>query len=269
MRQALFFITVVIFITGCMQHSPKRIIKLSKQERIYPENNSYSILGSEEIEQKPFIAEIETYYAASTMVLRRNLLDLSFEHVGIYQSHGVPGILGNSEKESFYMQKDYLYLFDKNIDFDAWGKERLNRNINYYSQRTYEYIGFKIDYIANLKCFTMIEFSYDWNQIKHNFDDKSGAIKYSTHCGYIAKNGDKAFLRIDYGSIKAKKEMGSEKIITLSIQKQLQFKQDMKAIFDSLVIHDMDRERMKKEGLLHDKEYDVDTEERIPNNTGM
>ena len=115
----------------------------------------------------------------------------------------------------------------------------------------------------------MIEYSYDWNQTKQNIDDKSGSIGYSTHCGYIAKNGDKAFLSIDYGYIKAKKEMGREKIIPLSIQKQVQFKQDMKAIFDSLIIHDMDRERMGKEGLLHDKKYDVDTEEKIPNNIGM
>ena len=38
---------------------------------------------------------------------------------------------------------------------------------------------------------------------------------------------------------------------------QYQFKQDIKAIFDSLVIHDMDRERMAKEGLLHDRKYEI------------
>lgn len=50
---------------------------------------------------------------------------------------------------------------------------------------------------------------------------------------------------------------------------QEQFKQDIKEIFDSLIIHDIDRERMKKEGLLYDKKYKINTEEKVKNNTGL
>ncbi|MBE0496835.1 MAG: hypothetical protein IBX45_10515, partial [Campylobacterales bacterium] len=41
---------------------------------------------------------------------------------------------------------------------------------------------------------------------------------------------------------------------------QLQFKKDMKVIFDSMEIYDMDRERMEKEGLLYNKKYMLETE---------
>ena len=41
---------------------------------------------------------------------------------------------------------------------------------------------------------------------------------------------------------------------------QRQFKQDIKAIFDSLIIHDIDMEKMKKHNLIHDKKYDINTE---------
>ncbi|MBY0540553.1 MAG: hypothetical protein K2P52_03965 [Campylobacterales bacterium] len=44
---------------------------------------------------------------------------------------------------------------------------------------------------------------------------------------------------------------------------QEQFKKDIKEIFD------IDREGMKKEGLLYDKKYEINTEEKVKNNTGL
>lgn len=118
-----------------------------------------------------------------------------------------------------------------------------------------------VDYIGGLKCVTDVESSSPALGV--------GFKKYFTVCGYYDTNGNKKRVDIMYHYISSfngtKFQSDTTSTITSGKDIDALFKQDMKAIFDSLVIHDIDRERMAKEGLLYDKKYDVNTEYRVDN----
>lgn len=113
-----------------------------------------------------------------------------------------------------------------------------------------------VDYIGGLKCTTNAESSSPALGV--------GFKKYYTVCGYYDTNGNKKRIDIMYHYISSFNgtKFQSDTTSTVASNKDIEtlFKQDMKAIFDSLVIHDMDRTRMQKEGLLHDRAYDVNSE---------
>jgi hypothetical protein len=110
-----------------------------------------------------------------------------------------------------------------------------------------------VDYIGGLRCGTDVESS--------NLALGVGSKRYYTVCGYHDTAGAKKRIDIFYNytythsGTKYDSDTQSSSITPQAMQ--MQFKQDMKAIFDSLVIHDMDRERMSNEGLLHDKKYEI------------
>jgi hypothetical protein len=88
-----------------------------------------------------------------------------------------------------------------------------------------------------------------------------GSKRYYTVCGYYNSAGVKKRIDIFYNytyTHSGTKYDGDSKSSSLTPEAmQRQFKQDMKAIFDSLQIHDMDREKMQNEGLLHDRAYEI------------
>lgn len=110
-----------------------------------------------------------------------------------------------------------------------------------------------VDFIGGLKCVTDVESS--------NIALGVGNKKYYTVCGYYDTAGAKKRIDILYSytyahsGIKTDGDTKSSSVTPEAMSQQ--FKQDMKAIFDSLVIHDMDREKMNKEGLLHDRKYEI------------
>ena len=115
-----------------------------------------------------------------------------------------------------------------------------------------------VDYIEGLKCVTDTESSSPALGV--------GFKKYFTVCGYYDISGNKKRIDIMYHYISSfdgtKFQSDTTSTITSGKDIEILFKQDMKSIFDSLVIHDMDRERMSKEGLLHDKQYNLESEFR-------
>lgn len=121
-----------------------------------------------------------------------------------------------------------------------------------------------VDYIAGLKCTSNVESS--------NIVQGVGYTKYYTVCGYHNTTGEKKRINIFYDYVYThdgtKFESDSSNSIYSPQAMKKQFKEDMKAIFDSLIIHDMDREKMKKDGLLYDKKYQIDTEDGVPNSIG-
>ncbi|MFA6741117.1 MAG: hypothetical protein WCR78_06445 [Arcobacteraceae bacterium] len=133
------------------------------------------------------------------------------------------------------------------------------------AERGVSYNKHYVDYIGNLKCTTNVESS--------NIAMGVGNKKYYTVCGYYDITGAKKridiFYRYTYTNrgIKYDGDKTSSNVSPQIMQEQ--FKQDIKEIFDSLIIHDMDRERMKKEDLLYDKKYDISAEEKVKNNTGL
>lgn len=133
------------------------------------------------------------------------------------------------------------------------------------AERGVSYNKHYVDYIGNLKCTTNVESS--------NIAMGVGNKKYYTVCAYYDMTGAKKRIDIFYHytyTNHGTKYDGDKTSSNVSPQiMQDQFKQDIKEIFDSLIIHDMDKERMKKEGLLYDKKYEINAEEKVKNNTGL
>jgi len=139
----------------------------------------------------------------------------------------------------------------KNFKMSDWEKRNnAERGVNYVKQY--------VDYIGGLKCGTRVESS--------NIALGVGTKSYQTNCTYFDNQGGAKNIHFGYSytyTHSGTKYDGDSQSSSVSPETmQLQFKKDMKAIFDSLVIHDMDRERMRKEGLLHDKKYDINSEFR-------
>ena len=129
------------------------------------------------------------------------------------------------------------------------------------AERGVRYVKRYDDLIGGLKCATRVESS--------NIAMGIGTKSYQTNCNYFDNQGGAKIIHFDYRYTYthsgAKYDSDTKSSSISPEMMQTQFKQDMKAIFDSLVIHDMDRERMSKEELLHDKKYNVDTENNTKN----
>jgi hypothetical protein len=110
-----------------------------------------------------------------------------------------------------------------------------------------------VDHISGLKCSTNVESS----DVALGVGNK----KYGTYCAYYDINGGRKEIDISYrytythSGTEFDGDTQSNSATPQAMQQQ--FKQDIKAIFDSLVIHDMDKDRMSKEGLLHDRKYEI------------
>ncbi|MDD2651901.1 MAG: hypothetical protein PHX44_02475 [Sulfurimonas sp.] len=139
----------------------------------------------------------------------------------------------------------------KNFKMSDWEKKNnAERGVNYVKQY--------VDFIGGLKCGTRVESS--------NIALGVGTKSYQTNCTYFDNQGGAKNIHLAYSytythsGTKNDRDTKSSSITPQAMQTQ--FKQDMKAIFDSLVIHDMDREKMNKEELLYDKKYDLEGEFR-------
>lgn len=123
-----------------------------------------------------------------------------------------------------------------------------------HAERRVNYSKGYIDYINGLRCRTTVESS--------NIALGVGRKSYQTFCNYYDTHGNPKELWIMYdymythSGTKFQDDKSSNNVVTPEAM-QLQFKQDMKAIFDSLQIHDMDRAKMKELGLLHDRAYEI------------
>lgn len=121
------------------------------------------------------------------------------------------------------------------------------------AERGVRYVKQYVDFIGELKCGTRVESS----TIALGVGTKS----YQTNCTYFDNQGGAKNIHLAYrytyshSGTKADGDTQSSSVAPEAMQ--YQFKQDIKAIFDSLVIHDMDRAKMRKEGLLHDKKYEI------------
>jgi len=239
----LLFIT--LFMIGCGSSG----IDLKPNEKLSTQSYSISITGNgwwtgQKVEDR--MLKFQVMY--DRLWFSRHLPNMMREDVRI--TVGIPERLKEST-EKFLI---------KNFDYEKWAQEVLNRPdiVANMKERGATYSKKYVDYIGGLKCGTDVESS--------NLALGVGSKRYYTVCGYYDVNGAKKRIDIFYNytythsGTKYDRDTKSSSVTPQAMQKQ--FKQDMKAIFDSLVIHDMDRERMSKEGLLHDKKYDLESEFR-------
>ncbi|MCW8895949.1 hypothetical protein [Sulfurimonas sp.] len=243
MRSILFFIT--LFMAGCAYHHNS--IDLKPYTKL--SSNSMSILTPNSYPNFPWWTwKINTN---KIIAMKRHIPNMMSEDVRITVS--IPERLKEST-EKFLI---------KNFDYEKWAQDVLSRPdiVANMKERGVTYSKKYIDYIGGLRCGTDVESS--------NLALGVGSKRYYTVCGYHDVNGAKKridiFYNYTYTNRGTKFEADKTSSTTTPQAMQKQFKQDMKAIFDSLVIHDMDRERMSKEGLLHNKKYDVDTENNVKN----
>lgn len=135
---------------------------------------------------------------------------------------------------------------------DWWMNNHMERGVNYYKNY--------IDIIGGLKCMTTVE--------SQNMADGIGSKNYQTSCNYYDKQGLPKHIHLDYRFYytfdRTKFEGGDDpSLVRHRLEEiQLQFKKDMKEIFDSIEIYDMDRDRMQKEGLLYNEKYSLDKESK-------
>lgn len=247
MKKVLQFIIVGVLFGGC---GGSENIKLSSNTKLVCE--SIHINAPE----PSYKIAWEAWYLNSTNYIQlfRQIPNMISEDVNI-----MVRIPPEEQNINFLLDKKKSDDLERTraLPISEWEKKNI-------SGRGVKYNKHYVDYIGGLKCTTNAESSSPALGV--------GFKKYYTVCGYYDTNGNKK--RIDimyhYTSTFNGTKFQSDTTSTVASNKDIEtlFKQDMKAIFDSLVIHDMDRTRMQKAGLLHNRVYDVDTEYRVNNNIG-
>lgn len=235
----IYILFTIIFMSGC---GGSNNIKLTPNLKL----TSQSI----HIETPPSSYETawETWYLNSiknNIQLFRHIPNMMSEDVSI----SVEAMPQNEIATDYLLYNNQSNQMEERIrNFKMTDWEKKNN-----AERGVRYVKQYVDFIGALKCGTRVESS----TIALGVGTKS----YQTNCTYFdnqggAKNIHLAY-RYTYSHSSTKHEDDTQSSSVTPEAMQYQFKQDIKAIFDSLVIHDMDRERMAKEGLLHDKKYEI------------
>lgn len=234
--RSFFIPLVLVFISGCTDSNNIKLtpnLKLTSQSiHIDAPPSSYGIAW-------------EAWYLDSTKYIQlfRQIPNMMSEDVDI--TVFIPDARINID-----------FLLDKKRSDDLERTTALppsEHNKKNMAERGVSYNKNYVDFIGGLKCVTDVESS--------NVAFGVGNKKYYTVCGYYATAGAKKRLDIKYDYTYAhsgtKFDGDTQNSSVTPEAMQNQFKQDIKAIFDSLVIHDMDKDRMQKEGLLHDRKYEI------------
>lgn len=250
MRNILLILWIV-FMAGCSFHSaPKngKEMEITSEQRMYAKSGSISATAPNNFPKTPF--EGYTRFDHDLIDFERHLPNMMSEDVSVTVSAIPHNEIANDyllyKNQSNQMEERY-----KNFKMSDWEKKN-------NAERGVKYVKIYIDFIAGLKCGTRVESS--------NIAMGIGTKSYQTNCTYFDNQGGAKNIHLDYrytythSGTKYDSDTKSSSVTPEAMQ--LQFKQDMKAIFDSLVIHDMDRERMSKEGLSHDRKYDTESEFR-------
>lgn len=243
-----FFLILIIFIlSGCYSSSNR--INLTPNTKLT--NQSTSILVPSSSYETPWIAWF--LFSEKYIQLFRHIPDMMSEDIRIT----VRSIPKDEISTDFLLYKNNGTQMEerrKNFIMSEWEKKNnKERGVSY--RKSY------VDYIGRLKCGTRVESS----SIALGVGTKS----YQTNCTYFDNQNGAKNIHLMYTytySSKGTKFQDDKTSSNVTAEKmQEQFKKDIKAIFDSLVIHDMDIEKMSKSNLLHDKKYDVNTENEIKN----
>jgi hypothetical protein len=237
MRNVLLI--VVFFIVGCSS----KIKRLELEPYVKLSVPSISINTPSSLPKNRWITYGDTLYDSGNVIqLFRQIPNMMSEDVRITVTTVPAGEQGMSN------------LLNKKHDLEKslqdppseWAKKNLAEGGVRYSM-------WYVDHISGLKCSTNVESS----DVALGVGNK----KYGTYCAYYDINGGRKEIDISYrytythSGTEFDGDTQSNSATPQAMQQQ--FKQDIKAIFDSLVIHDMDKDRMSKEGLLHDRKYEI------------
>ena len=245
MRNILFLVISVLFIAGCSSG----IKRLELEPYAKLSIPSISINAPSNFPKDRWITYGDSLYDSGNVIqLFRHLPNMMSEDIRVTVSaipHDEIAKTGMLHKD----KNDAMEEYYRNFTMSDWEKKN-------NAERGVNYVKSYVNFIGGLKCATRVESS--------NIALGVGTKSYQTSCYYFDTQKDAKYIHLDYrytythSGTKYDSDTKSNSVSPDAMQSQ--FKQDMKAIFDSLVIHDMDRERMSKEGLLHDKQYNLESE---------
>ncbi|MDP3266306.1 MAG: hypothetical protein Q8M39_05725 [Sulfuricurvum sp.] len=241
MRQWLLLLSSM-FMVGCT-HSG---LDLKPNEKLSTQSYSVSITGDGWwTGQKPEERISKFQGTSDRLWFSRQIPNIMSEHVNI----SVSAIPQNEVAKIGMLYKDKsdgMEEYYQNFKMSNWEKKN-------NAERGVKYTKNYVDFIGGLKCATRVESS--------NLALGVGTKSYQTSCYYFDNQKAAKHIHLDYrytythSGTKYEDDSQSSSVTPQAMERQ--FKQDMKEIFDSLVIHDMDKEKMAKEGLLHDKKYEI------------
>ncbi|WP_419678315.1 hypothetical protein ACN2EN_04025 [Aliarcobacter lanthieri] len=249
MKNLIVVILISFLLTGCTVkgYIPATFITMNDNVRIYSKNKIVSVTAPQN-RGIPFIGNFN--HNNEWVNLIRFINGEMVEKIYIRHTY---------DPTNFDF---YKYLDKKNLDsFEKDIKD--NKKIIYrneYNGRKYKKAF--IDYVDGIKCRT-----FPWDNLSgmYNNTSKQSILTqvYETYCSFygLGVAGHEQLLHIYYEysynfeSDIFKNSNKTKEQILKDIQNQ--FKQDIKEIFNSIKLHYMDRERMKKEGLLYDKKYEI------------
>lgn len=252
MRNILIMILISIIFVGC--------------NRVEPEYRSYKVVNNEKIFSinKAIAIKIPSSYSkvlwsgwsdfrTDRITLDRTIPNMMKQDINIRVENLEPQYLLNYKMLHKETNKELEKYFE-NQPLTNWEMtNHMERGVNY--SKVY------VEFIGGLKCVTNVE--------SQNMAAGIGSKHYQSNCNYYNKQNQPKNIHIDYRfyyTFNRTKFEGSDNpsLVRYKLEEiQLQFKKDMKEIFDSLVIYDMDTERMQKEGLLYDEKYSLDNEAKV------
>jgi hypothetical protein len=242
MRNVLLISIVVFFIVGCSS----KIKRLELEPYVKLSVPSISINTPSSLPKNRWITYGDTLYDSGNVIqLFRQIPNMMSEDVRVM----VSALPQSSIAKVDMLHKntnEQMEEYERNYEMSDWEKKN-------NAERGVSYVKRYVDFIGGLKCATRVESS--------NIALGVGTKSYQTNCNYFDNQNGAKNIHLDYrytythSGTKHDNDTQSNSATPQAIQQQ--FKQDIKAIFDSLIIHDMDRDRMTKEGLLHDKKYEI------------
>ena len=245
MRKVLVLFFICFTLVGCMRRSSYEYIHLQPYTKIT--SPSVYILTPSSYPKTPF--KTSSLHFKETITLHRIIPDMMRGNIKISVNNLKENLIGNKllSKDT---NKDFEEYFS-NLPLTKWEiKNHRETRVNYYKDY--------VDFVSKLKCHTSVS--------SQNIANGIGSKSYWTFCPYYDKQGMAKYIGIDYRFYFTFNRTKFEGADNPSLVKhkfeeiELQFKKDMKEIFDSLEIYDMDRAKMKEEGLLYNHKYDLDNE---------
>lgn len=252
MKKLAVLILISFLFIGCVvkEQGYLSTTNMLDDVRISSKRQVFSVSAPNNMEI-PFTGKVIDYL--DNIVLLRDILDEMKERVYIKHSNNIS--LFDAYK---YFNKENLDNFEKEVND--------NNNIIDYTKRYKEiYNRAFVDYIDGVKCRTL-----EWNELSDIYNTTSGKYKiitqlFETYCSFysleLIQNSYEQFLHISYSysynpesNIFKNSNKTKEQILK---DMKNQFNQDVYEIFNSIKVDTMDRERMKKEGLLYEKKYEI------------
>lgn len=250
-RRVAILIVLGFLLAGCATDDSSSYLEPIYTDdtiRIYSKDRSFSLMG-------PLKTNIKPRGSSATLTnivrLRWGIQDVMVASIRIETD-----TVDTFESE-FYLKKENIDAFEKSA--------KANPNQKYYNKtyaRTYKE-GY-LDYIDGVKC-RSFHANEPFNKYELSKRDMWGAIwteEYETYCSIYQADGKPGLIVIYYEysyNIRNKDLFKGDEASNQQVLDMIknEFRGHIQTVFPTIKFHNIDREKMRKEGLLVDKPYKV------------